>query len=128
MAAKGRQGFTLVELLIVMVVIGVLAVIVIPNFTSTRERAFLNTLRADLRNLASLQEIHHGEHITYTADLAALDYTPSGGVTMTVVEADGLGWSATASHSGTPESCAVFHGQASPVAPATSVGVVACTN
>jgi prepilin-type N-terminal cleavage/methylation domain-containing protein len=125
--ADRRAGFTLVELLIVMVVLGVLAAIVIPKFTSSRERAFVSTLKADLRNLSSLQEIHHGEHVAYSADQAALRFTPSDGVTVTIGEANGLGWSATASHTGSPTTCAVFYGQAAAVAPATVAGVVACT-
>ena len=126
--AESRKGFSLVELLIVMVVIGILATIVIPKFTGSREKAFVNTLKADLRNLSSLQEIYHGNSVTYTASQADLAFTPSSGVTVAVVSADGLGWGATATHTGTPRSCAVFYGQAAPVAPATVPGVIACTN
>ena len=126
--AVGKRGFTLIELLIVMVVIGVLAAIAMPKFTGSREKAFINTLKADLRNLPSLQEIYHGDNVTYSTVLSDLQFTPSSGVTVTVVTADGLGWSATASHTGTTETCAIFHGQAAALAPATIVGVVACTN
>ncbi len=126
--AVGKRGFTLIELLIVMVVIGVLAAIAMPKFTGSREKAFINTLKADLRNLSSLQEIYHGDNVTYSTVLSDLQFTPSSGVTVTVVTADGLGWSATASHTGTTETCAIFHGQAAALAPATIVGVVACTN
>jgi prepilin-type N-terminal cleavage/methylation domain-containing protein len=53
-----RQGFTLVELVIVVVVIGILATIAIPKFSSTREKSFVAAVRSDLRNLASQQEIY----------------------------------------------------------------------
>ena len=54
-----RRGFTLIELLIVVVIIGILASIAIPKFSATREKAFVSTLKSDLKNLASQQEIYH---------------------------------------------------------------------
>lgn len=122
-----RTGFTLVELLVVITVIGILAAIVIPRFTGSRERAFITTLKADLRNLSSQQEIHHGNQSSYTNDLSVLGFTASSGVAVTVVAADATGWSATATHAGSAETCAVFYGSAAPVAPATSAGVVECS-
>ena len=125
---RGTRGFTLVELLIVMVVIGVLAAIAIPKFTGSREKAVISALKADLRNLSSLQEIHHSENTTYTTALADLRFVASEAVTVNVVAADASGWSATASHSGTPETCAVYYGDAAAVAPAGTPGVVGCSN
>lgn len=53
-----RAGFTLIELLIVLVIIGVLAAIAIPKFSQTREKAFIASMKSDLRNLATLQDIY----------------------------------------------------------------------
>src|SRR2546427_9305862 len=50
-AAMSRNGFTLIELLIVVVIIGLLATIAIPKFSNTKEKAFVGTMKSDLRNL-----------------------------------------------------------------------------
>jgi prepilin-type N-terminal cleavage/methylation domain-containing protein len=48
-----RSGFTLIELLIVVVIIGVLASIAIPKFANTKEKAYLTSMKSDLRNLVT---------------------------------------------------------------------------
>jgi len=125
---RPKDGFTLIELLIVVVIIGILAAIAIPKFSATRERAFVASMKSDLRNLASLQELYYDQSFSFGSDLNALDFTGSEGVSISVGEATGRGWSAVATHSGMPaESCAVFHGNASAIAPATTVGSVECS-
>ena len=123
------RGFTLVELLLVMVVLGVLATIVIPKFNKTRERAYVSSMKSDLRNLATIQEVYYSEsnNFTYTNDLTALGFHKSEGVDVLVGEADNRGWSATATHVASPTECAVFYGEAAAVNPASVAGVVTCT-
>lgn len=126
----GRLGFTLIELLIVVVVIGILAAIAIPKYNMTRARAFRSAMMADLRNLASAQEITYDVGLTYLLDLEDLGIEESSGVTLTVNEATSSGWSATATHVGIPgEQCGVFHGDAAAAggSPATQASVIECT-
>jgi len=123
-----KQGFTLIEVLIVVVIIGILASIAIPKFTAVREKAFVSAVKADLRNLANLQDVYYNDYYTYTTSTAAVGYQPSEGVVVTIGEATNTGWSATASHAGNPtESCAIYHGDAAQVAPANTVSSVQCT-
>ena len=128
MSTTNRDGFTLIELLIVVVIIGILAAIAIPKFSATREKAFVSAMTADLRNLASLQEVHHNANFAYSTDQDLLGFTTSDGITVTIAEASGQGWSASAVHSGLPgESCAIYHGNAAQVAPATVESQIECS-
>jgi len=133
-----RKGFTLIELLIVVVIIGILAAIAIPKFASTKEKAYLASMKSDLRNLATAEEGYFADNQVYLSGVASnlagvatqLDATtkfvPSAGVTVTVTATAGTGWSAVSGHSATAKTCAIFIGVAA-VAPATVEGEPKCT-
>lgn len=129
---RNTKGFTLIELLIVVVIIGILAAIAIPKFSATREKAFISSMKSDLRNLQSAQEIYYSDPANayeYAAALGDLaDFAESSGVTVTVTAGGADGWSATAIHAGIPgETCAVYVGDAGyQTDPATEPGVVTC--
>ena len=126
--ARRQNGFTLIELLIVVVIIGVLAAIALPKFSNTKEKAYMAAMKSDLRNLVTTQEGYFYDNATYTTDQAALNYTESSGVTVTVVIDAGppVGYSATTVHTGTAETCAIYLNVAA-VAPATNEGEPKCT-
>jgi type IV pilus assembly protein PilA len=122
-----RNGFTLVELLIVVVVIGILAAIAIPKFAATKGKANFAGMRSDLHNLTTAQESFFYDHSSYTTRLDSLKYSTSPGDSVSITEATNTGWSATATNPDSyPHFCALFMGSAAAVAPATAQGVVAC--
>jgi type IV pilus assembly protein PilA len=125
-----RKGFTLIELLIVVVIIGILAAIAIPKFASTKEKAYLGTMKSDLRNLVTAEESYFYDNNTYYGGAvpgAALSFNPSKNVAIVLANVTNTGWAATATHSGAPgKTCAIFYGSAPPPAPATIEGQVAC--
>ena len=127
---RSKKGFTLIELLIVVVVIGILAAIAIPKFANTKEKAVVASMKSDLRNLAGTQEAFWNQNQTYYAGVipnAAFPFTPSQGVTLTILNATGAGWSAKATAVPlTNTQCFIFYGTTPPVPPATADAAVAC--
>ena len=59
---RNQKGFTLIELLIVVVIIGILAAIAIPKFANTKEKAFVASMKSDLRNLITAQEAYYSDN------------------------------------------------------------------
>ncbi|MHC4765507.1 MAG: type IV pilin protein, partial [Planctomycetota bacterium] len=53
-----RQGFTLIEILIVVVILGILAAIVIPQFTDASQEAAASNLRSQLQTIRSQIELY----------------------------------------------------------------------
>ena len=105
-----RKGFTLIELLIVVVIIGILAAIAIPKFANTKEKAYIASMKSDLRNLVTAEESYFADWTTYTTSAAAAGLIPSQGVTVTVAAASGTGWNAGGSHTGTAVTCTIAVG------------------
>ena len=130
---QDKKGFTLIELLIVVVIIGILAAIAIPKFSATREKAYFAAMKSDIKNLASQQEIYYADNYTYTTSTAALAFTNSEGVAVTI-QAGTSGWAAQATHSalGSGQGCSIYYGQGvAPTAVGSATpslpGEVACT-
>ena len=85
---KAKSGFTLVEILIVVVILGILAAIVIPQFTDASTDAKKSTLKTDLQTVRSaigLYKIQHSDALptagglSFTNDMT--QYTNEAGTT-----------------------------------------------
>ncbi len=121
-----RHGFTLLELLVTMAILGVLVAVAIPRFASSREKALLAAMKSDLRNLATQQEAYSIEHFAYTTSFPATVYTVTTGVTAPTITLTADGWTGSVGHTATAKTCAIFAGT-TPLAPATDEGVPKCT-
>jgi len=65
MKERKTRGYTLIELMIVILIIGILASIVLPHMVKGRYQAQYTSCQANLRNLASALEIYHTDKDQY---------------------------------------------------------------
>ena len=68
-----RKGFTLVEVLIVVIIIGILAAIGIPQFAASIEKAKGGEARAGLGHVQTGEKVYFAENEYYTTTLSDLD-------------------------------------------------------
>jgi len=86
---RNQKGFTLVELLIVIAIIGILAAIAIPQFSAYRVRAYNATALSDIKNAYTAGQAYFGDNPsgTVTTDLLkTAGYNPTKFVTVTVTD------------------------------------------
>ena len=100
---KNEQGFTLIELMIVIAIIGILAAIAIPQFSAYRTRSFNSASTADVRNAATAQEAYFVDNQDYCATVATLTGATYGlylsdNVTLAVTAATTSGYTMTSTH------------------------------
>ena len=97
-----KEGFTLIELMIVIAIIGILAAIAIPQFSAYRTRSYNSSAQADVRNLATAQEAYYVDWAEYANNYTFLSGTAygfmqSGNVTVTVT-GNATGYTITGYH------------------------------
>lgn len=93
---KRQLGFTLIELMIVVAIIGILAAVAYPSYTDSVARSNRSEGQRELLRIANLQEQFYMDNRSYTTDMTALGLNASPFVT----ENDHYAISATTSDGG----------------------------
>jgi prepilin-type N-terminal cleavage/methylation domain-containing protein len=126
MQREARSGFTLVEVMVVVVIIGILAGFAVPKFNGSRRQAYMAAMRNDLRILVSAEEVFFSDSSRYTTQQTNLKYRPSAGDVVSIVAGPGY-WSATAAHAQVPDfSCGISVNIDNPVTPGAPDGQTEC--
>jgi type IV pilus assembly protein PilA len=75
---KNNKGFTLIELMIVVAIIGVLAAIAIPNFLNYQCKAKQSEAKSGLGTIRTAQEAYFAEHDTYSYEAGDIGFATKG--------------------------------------------------
>ncbi|NMA14813.1 MAG: type II secretion system major pseudopilin GspG [Clostridia bacterium] len=65
---KSDKGFTLIELMVVVIILGILAAVAIPRFTGRTEKAKENAAYADLKAISNALELYYFDEDAYPND------------------------------------------------------------
>ncbi len=87
-----KKGFTLIELMIVVAIIGILAAIAIPNFVRFQARSKQSEAKTNLKALFTAQKSYYGEKDKYETDGSLIGFAPEQGNRYMYVIGGGNTW------------------------------------
>ena len=100
---KRRKGFTLVELMVVVIIVGVLAAVAIPIYRANVRKAMASEGASLLGAVLTAEKVYYAEFFTFTTSAAALNVSGVGNkyfTDYTVSTADAAGFAASTDGSG----------------------------
>ncbi len=75
---RNQDGFTLVELLIVVIILAILAAIIVPQFSATTDDAKQSAYDSNLANIRSAIDLYRQQHSAYPGAAASTGTCPAG--------------------------------------------------
>ena len=101
--ANKKHGFTLIELMVVVIIVGILAAVAIPLYRSNVKKAMASEGAALLGSVMTAERVYYAENSAYTTTQANLNVDATGNkyfTAYTVSSADSAGFTATSSGTG----------------------------
>lgn len=95
---KKKGGFTLIELMIVVAIIGILAAIAIPNFIRFQAKSKQSEAKTNLKAIFTAQKAYFGEKDKYVSDFKVVGFDPEPGNRFSY----GINGACNAAHDATP--------------------------
>lgn len=111
---KRNEGFTLLELLMVIATLAVLVAVLIPNLVVSKQRAQDTQAKACLKELSTEQAVYHITNFTYADNLnnlAAYSSRVCSNINVTTVLVDSNDYEYNASHQASNQTFAVSAGE-----------------
>lgn len=106
-----RKGYTLIELIIVLLVLGILSAIAIAKFVNVKESAYIASMKADLRNFALYEQNYlmdsQGSYFAGDGTAQGFKRTPGVTISATVDPGPPPSWQAIATHDKTDKTCSI---------------------
>ncbi|HXI21350.1 MAG TPA: prepilin-type N-terminal cleavage/methylation domain-containing protein [Gemmatimonadales bacterium] len=122
-----KRGFTLIEILAVLVIVAILAGLAFARLQTSKDRAAVATMTSDLRAISEEQEAYYFINRIYTTDLVALNARLSPGNVLTIHEATTSGWAGSVANPRVSQQCYIVVGTATPVGSATADAGINCS-
>ena len=105
------RAFTLIEVLVVLVVLAILSSIAIARYVSTKDAAYVASMKADLRNFALYEQnyLMDSQGSYFSGNGAGQGFVPTVGVTISASSDAGPppSWHAVATHDKTSKTCSI---------------------
>ncbi len=79
MTRRLQKGFTLIELMIVVAIIGILAAIAIPNFITFQAKSKQSEAKTNLKAIFTAEKSYFGEKDKYSSDFSVIGFKPEAG-------------------------------------------------
>ncbi|HTK55860.1 MAG TPA: prepilin-type N-terminal cleavage/methylation domain-containing protein [Gemmatimonadales bacterium] len=138
---RSPAGFTLIELMVVIVVLGLLASIAVIRYGKVKEQAVIISLKSDLQSVANLEGLFKVQYDDFAGGTIAagvpdtsrggagqIRFAPSEGNSVAITYRGTDGFSAIATSPGTTQQCGIFLGPSgyAPNAAVTHEGTAFC--
>jgi prepilin-type N-terminal cleavage/methylation domain-containing protein len=124
---QSRAGFTIIEMLAVLVVLGILASLAFARLQFTKDKATAASLSSDLHGIAEEQEAYYFQNSAYSPTVDSLNPKLSPGNVVTILEATSSGWSGLATNPTIAKQCWIVIGSAAAVGSALPDGGTSCS-